>query len=185
MKKSKLTGRDKALLVFLLILVIGVAYYMLFYKPLQAELASISNQAADMDTQIMTAQSKIAKMDSMQAEIDEILSRPEDEISEIAPFDNKEEVLNQLNAIMRASEQYNLSFSEPVIGGDGSVRRNVSMNFSCSDFTTAKNIIHRLQNCKWRCLVSNLSFSGSDGVMSGTVSVNATATFFESTNLAE
>ncbi len=185
MKKSKLTGRDSVLIVFLLILVIGVAYYMLFYKPLQAELASISNQTADMDTQIMTAQSKISRMDAMQAEIDEILSRPEDEISEIAPYDNKEAVLNQLNAIMRASEQYNLSFSEPVIGGDGSVRRNVTMNFSCSDFTTAKNIIKNLQNCKWRCLVSNLSLSGTGSVMDGGISVNATVTFFESTNLAE
>lgn len=185
MKKSKLSGRDTALIVFLLILVIGVAYYMLFYTPLQSELASVSNQIANTDAQIMTAQSKIAKMDAMQAEIDEILSRPEDEISEIAPYDNKEEVLNQLNAIMRASDQYNLSFSEPVIGGDGSVRRNVTMNFSCSNFTTAKNIINNLQNCKWRCLVSNLSISGGGSVMNGGVSVNATVTFFESTNFAE
>lgn len=184
MKKSKLSGRDSALLIFLLLLVIGVAYYMLFYKPLQAELVSVSNQIANTDTQIMTAQSKIAKMDAMQAEIDEILSRPENEITEIAPYDNKEEVLNQLNAIMRASDQYNLSFSEPVIGGDGSVRRNVTMNFSCSNFTTAKNIINNLQNCKWRCLVSNLSISGNGSVMNGGVSVNATVTFFESTNIA-
>ena len=44
MNKSKLSGREAVRLVVMVVLLIGVVYYMGFYKPLQAELSSISVQ---------------------------------------------------------------------------------------------------------------------------------------------
>ena len=120
----------------------------------------------------------------MQAELDEICARPKNEVTEIAPYDNKEVVFNQLNGILQQSLQYSLNFSEPSIQDNGTVRRNVVMNFSCADFASAKAIINDLTNSQWRCLVSNLSISGSGDVMDGGVQVNATITFFESTKLS-
>ena len=117
----------------------------------------------------------------MQAELDEIFARPKDEITEIAPFDNKEVVLSQLNGILQRSEEYSLNFAEPSIQDDGTVRRNVAMNFRCVDYKSAKSIIKSLTDSQWRCLVSNLSVSSSGDLMAGSVQVNATITFFEST----
>lgn len=185
MKKStKLSGRDIFLVVILLALLAGLGYYMGFYTPLQNEIDSINSQIQNTDAQITAASGKIARMDVMQAELDEIFARPKNEISEIAPYDNKEVVLNQLNGILQASLEYNLNFATPTIQDDGTVRRNVSMTFRCADYASAKQIIKNLTESQWRCMVSNLALASEADIMDGEVSVNATITFFESTNLS-
>lgn len=182
-KSSKLSKREQFMVLILVVLLIGVGYYMGFYQPHQQALANIQSQTAEVETQISAASSSIARMNMMQQELDEIMARPKSEITEIAPFDNKEVVLNQLNSILQASLQYSLNFAEPSIEADGTVRRNVSMSFSCPDYSSAKAIIKALTESHWRCLVSNLSLSGGGNIMDGEVSVNATITFFESTNV--
>ena len=186
MKKGKLSGRESLMLVFLVVLIIGVGYYMGFYTPLQNELSSISTQSAEVDTQITTAMTKVSKMDKMQAELDEILARPADEITEIAPYDNKEVVLNQLYGILGRTQDYSLSFTDPNVQEDGTVRRNISMNFHCESYSDAKKVIRDLTDSQWRCLVSNLAIAcDEDDMMEYGVTVTATITFFEHTGLAE
>lgn len=185
MKKSKLTARESIMLVLLVVLLIGVGYYMGFYTPLQNEMASIAAQSAECDTQITTAMAKVSKMDDMQAELDEIFARPADEITEIAPYDNKEVVLNQLYSILARTQDYSLSFTDPDVQEDGTVRRNISMSFRCDSYAAAKNVIKDLTDSQWRCLVSNLSIACEEGdMMKLGVTVTATITFFESTELA-
>ncbi len=184
MKKSKLTPRESAMLVFLLVLLIGVGYYLGFYVPMQEELASISSQSNDLDNQMTTAVAKVGKMNQMQAELDEILSRPADQLTEIAPYDNKEVVLNQLYGILGQTEDYSLSFTDPDVQSDGTVRRNISMTFHCADYEAAKAVISDLTSSHWRCLVSNLSITSDDGnMLEDGVTVTATITFFEHTGL--
>lgn len=184
MTKKKTTGREKVMLLFLVVLLVGVVYYMGFYQPTQSEISSIRLQISDADAQIAAASSKIASINAMQAELDEIFSRPEDEITEIAPYDNAKAVMAQLNGILALSNEYNLSFQEPTVQEDGTVRRVITMSFSCSDYDTARGILESLTNCQWRCLVSNLSVSGSEDFTQGGVSVSATITFFESTQIS-
>lgn len=179
----KLSARGSILVILFLVLLTGVAYFTGFYKPLQAELTAISNESLQVDAQIASAAAQADAMDAMQLALDEILSQTAGEITEVAPYDNKEAVLHQLNRILRRSEEYSLSFSEPSIAENGTVRRNVVMRFTCADFSSAKAIIQSLTDCRWRCLVGNLSISGAGDVMNGPVEVNATVTFFESTNL--
>ena len=184
MKKSKLSARESAMLVFLLVLIIGVGYYMGFYTPLQKELASIAAQSNDIDTQITTSMAKVGKMNTMQEELDEILSRPANQLTEIAPYDNKEVVLNQLYGILGQTEDYSLNFTDPDVQSDGTVRRNISMTFSCADYASAKAVIDALTTSHWRCLVSNLSITSStSNILEESVTVTATITFFEHTGL--
>ena len=124
-------------------------------------------------------------MDEMQAELDEIFARPESEITEIAPYDNKEVVLNQLYGILGRTTDYSLNFTDPDVQEDGTVRRNISMSFHCESYEAAKNVIRDLTDSQWRCLVSNLSISCEDrDMMQYGVTVTATITFFEHTNLS-
>lgn len=184
MKKSKLSARESAMLVFLLVLIIGVGYYMGFYTPLQKELASIAAQSNDIDTQITTSMAKVGKMNEMQEELDEILSRPANQLTEIAPYDNKEVVLNQLYGILGQTQDYSLNFTDPDVQSDGTVRRNISMSFHCADYASAKAVISDLTSSHWRCLVSNLSITSDDGnMLEQGVTVTATITFFEHTGL--
>lgn len=184
MKKNGLSRRDAVLLVLLLALVISVVYYMAFYTPLQEELVSISRQADEIDNSIMAISAKLAKMDSMQAELDEIFQRPEEEITEIAPYDNKEVVLNQLYSILSQTNDYLLNFTDPKIGSDGTVRRDISMTFSCANYTAAKAVLQDLTASRWRCLVSNVAISCEEGaIMENPVTVSVTITFFEHTGI--
>lgn len=185
MKKAKLSLRETVMLLFLVVLLVGVGYYMGFYTPLQNEMASIAAQSSDCDSQITTAMTKVAKMDEMQAELDEIFSRPESEITEIAPYDNKEVVLNQLYGILGRTSDYSLNFTDPEVQEDGTVRRNISMSFHCDSYNAAKDVIRDLTDSPWRCLVSNLAISCDEGnMMEYGVNVTATITFFEHTNLS-
>ena len=186
MKKSKLTARESIMVLFLVVLLIGVGYYMGFYTPLQNELSSISNQCNEIDSQITASMAKVEQMNQMQAELDEIFSRPADEITEIAPYDNKEVVLTQLYGILGQAESYALDFTDPKVEDDGTVRRNISMTFRCANYAAAKAIIKDLTDSQWRCLVSNLAIVADDGNLTrDAVSVSATITYFEHTGLAE
>ena len=44
-----------------------------------------------------------------------------EEITEIAPYDNKEVVLNQLYGILGRTQDYSLSFTDPDVQEDGTV----------------------------------------------------------------
>ncbi len=183
MNKSALSFRDFILLMLLLVILIGIGYYLGFYKPLQKELADIAAQSAEIDAQINASMAKVNSMDAMQAELDEIMARPEEEITEIAPYDNKKTVLTEMNAILARTNDRSLQFQNPDIKSDGTVRRNISLSFACDNYEDAKGVIQDLTESRWRCLVSNLSVSGGGSITEGAVSVSATITFFESTKL--
>lgn len=188
MKNRSLSARERIMVLFLVALLVGVCYFLLFYQPLQTELASVAAQSAELDSQIEIATVKIASMDAMQQELDEILARPQAEITEIAPYDNAKVVMSQLNGILSASEDYSLNFKDPVIGEDGTVRREVDMSYTCADYASAKSIIEALAASHWRCLINSLSLGSSAdnataNIMAGSINVKASITFFESTNL--
>ena len=147
-------------------------------------MASLDARSTDYDTQITTAIAKVTKMDQMQKELDEIFARPANEITEIAPYDNKEVILNQLYGILGRTTDYSLSFTDPSVGEDGTVRRNISMSFHCASYDAAKEVIRDLTDSQWRCLVSNLAISCDEGdMMNNEVTVTMTITFFEHTGL--
>lgn len=180
MKKTKLSLRETIMLLFLVVLLIGVGYYMGFYTPMQNELASIAAKSAECDTNIATAAAKVKKMQKMQDELDEIFAQPADQITEIAAYDNKEVVLNQLYGILGRTTDYTLTFNDPQVQKDGTVRRNISMSFRCESYEDAKEVIRDLTDSHWRCLVSNLAIDCEDGdMMKYGVSVTCTITFFE------
>ena len=225
MTNRGLSARDRFLLIFLVVILIGVCYYLFFYKPLQADLQHIATQSSETDLLIQTSMAKVSSMDGMQKELDEIFSRPESEITEIAPFDNAKVVMSQLNGILSASDNYSLNFKDPDIQADGTVRRVVTMSFDCSDYASAKAIIHALSSSHWRCLINGIAVNSmakdldspkvpavpaeteeatgaengettgaengetaetelEPGVMNGPITIQATITFFESTNIS-
>ena len=184
MKKNKFSPRDMILLVFLFVLIIGVVYYMAFYTPLQQELSSLAEQSATTEAQITSATGRLTEMNNMKQELERLKAEAEanQSTSSLAPFDNRDNVLHLLN-ILLSNTQYNLSFSEPALSPDGIVRRNVGMSFSCETYEDAKLILSSLATCPWRCMISNLTISGSEDLYESPVSVNATITFFESVNV--
>ena len=182
----KISTREIVMLALLFALLAGVCYYMFFLTPLNDELAGIQNQIAQTETSITAARTKILNMKKMQEELDAIFANGEENVSEIAPYDNSQVVMNQLNGILSASQDYSLTFPDTVIESNGTVRRPVSMRFTCSSYENAKKIALALADSHWRCLVNNISITGNgsnQNIMNSSVTVSATITFFESQKL--
>jgi len=185
MKNAKFGTKDIALIAVIVVLVLAFCYYFFFLKPLNEDLAATKQRSLELDTEIATVSAKMVNMSAMQAELDEVYARPEKEITEIAPYDNAKVVMNELNGILSRSENYRLTFADPVIGADGTVRRTVNMSFQCSSYSAAKTIVENLSMSHWRCLMKNLTVSADEeGIQEGPVSCSATIVFFESTNLS-
>lgn len=159
MNNRSLTTREIVMLLVLVVLLVGVGYYLFFYQPLQEELSSLASQSAQLDEETTVALAKASRLKAMEEELAEILSQPEDQITEIAPYDNAKIVMSQLNGILSASDTYSLSFKDPEIESNGTVRRYVTMSFDCSTYEDAKAIIQALSANHWRCLINTLSVS--------------------------
>ncbi len=182
--KKKLTSRDFVMITLLVVLLIGVCYYLFFLTPLKNEMAQVNNQISEANSELEVAAAKVASMNQMQAELDEILARPADEITEIAPYNNAKALMNELNGILAQGTEYSISFSDPDISEDGIVRRSVQLSFTASSYANAKTIVEQLANNRWRCLITDVSTSSEDNIANGSVSVEAIMIFFESTNLS-
>lgn len=182
--KKTVSTKDTILIVLLLIIVIGVVYYLAFLKPLQAEINSVQLQSQELDSEIALASARVGALQEKKAEVEEILAQPASKITEIAPYDNSAEVLDRLNSVLKRSDTYNLSFADPNTDDNGIVRRVVNLSFTAKSYSQAKSILSNLSGWNYRSQMGNLNVSAKeDSIKEGSVSVTAAITFFESVNL--
>ena len=182
MKHLKLS--PKKLLLFLLLAVTALSglWYLCFYAPIRKDTARLWEQAVTLDSQLVEAASTISRMKAMeQAMADE--GPNSSNTSQVAPFDNKQQVLSALHEILENTLEYNLTFADPEFYAEGLVRRTVIMDFRCRNFSDSRIIIRTLSEGPWLCLIRNLSVSGSGNIMDGTVDVRATLIYLENTKL--
>lgn len=178
MKKAKLSARETVMLVLLVVLLIGVVYYMAFLTPLQAEIAGIQTEVEELDLQIQSYQDQLLGMNAMKTELEKL-----DKQTEVAPYDNLVEVLVALDQYLYDnSVSYTLTFLEPEITEEGTVRRIVEMEFECLDYDAARAMVDDLTGNKWRCLVGDTlitTVNENTNLRNGLVKVQLNVTFFE------
>ena len=157
--RRKLNPRELMLLIILLVLALGSAYYLLFYTPTRDELDSLDASILATEDAIETDRLRVVERDRMKAELDEIFANDPDP-SSMAPYDNSRNVMHELHAILAETTDYSLSFANATASDSGDVvRRNVSLNFTCPGYSAAKEILQKLHDSQYRCLLSNLSVS--------------------------
>ena len=119
----------------------------------------------------------------MEQELKEIMAKPEDEIIELAPYDNLIEVVNLLDDYLREhTEQYSLTHPDPKVTDDGTVRRVITMQLRCDSYSDALGIIRDLNDSKWRCVITDTELypiGESDDLERSQVSLKVTITFYE------
>jgi len=164
----------------LLLLAAAALWYFGFFLPLQGNLSDIAAQTAALETQISEGAGAAAAMNAMEA----ALSAARPDAPAVAPYDNLEGVLAQLNAALEGASEYSLRFSDPVTGKDGSVRRSLVLQFSCGSFIQAREILSALTAGPWLCSISGLTLQAPTGLDSGPLTGSATITFYESTQIS-
>lgn len=166
----------KTVLTFLATLAL---WYFGFRLPMDRALADTAARTAALEAQIAEGAGAAAAMNAMEA----ALAAADPDGPAVAPYDNLEGVLAQLTAPLEGADEYSLRFSDPVMGRDGSVRRSLVLQFSCTSFDRARMILRELTEGPWLCQISGLTLRAPSGLSGGPLTASITVTFFESTAL--
>ena len=170
---KKFTPRERVLLVVLVILVVFCAYYFLFYTPVSSTFASVNQQYDTLDTQIAAADEKIIHLQEMKADLEKMKASGLS-LKEFPAYDNRSNVMNSLANILEDVLQYSVSFST-VNEESSTIRRNISLSYSCENRQAAYEILQRINDGPYPCLIKNCTVSGN----TGRCSINVQLTYFE------
>ena len=151
---TKMSPRERTLLIIFAVLLAGALYYLFFLSPLQTKTTQVAGEISDAEDNLDTAQIKLQKKKSMQDELDKIFADANGNPTKIPDYDNVQAVIKELNKILSESEQYSLDFGDLEDSANSIVRRPVGM---CSAFITRKT-----SGC--RTLPGRLQISGGAGI---------------------
>lgn len=175
MMSREFTTREKILLLVLCVLLLGIVYYEFIIKDVDETIKQYDTE--DLETELLIEQTKAQSIMDMEAEMKNTKAETD---SVVASYSNIKNEISALNDIFAAASTYNFDFNQAMKDGDA-VRRDINISFTAGSYSTAERIIEKLHDCKYRCLIRNISIntSSGEGISSGSVSVSMTVTFFE------
>lgn len=152
--RRQLTVREWLLLALLGVILLVSGYISLFYIPMTSERDRCIAEAEDCRMQTEALQVRVEDKQRMERELEEIFAANPDPRS-IAPYDNLKPVMNELNGMLATTREYSLNFgtvdaSQPV------VRRQISMNFTVGSYAAAKEVLQKLHDSAYRCMLDNV-----------------------------
>ena len=160
------TKFEKILLLILVVLLLGLTYYLFVYSPVQKRI-----KAADttlIEDQIQTELQKAYIIKSMKEEVDDSQKNLS---GVVATYDNFKSEAAFLNTIfVPLAETYNYNFQTPEASGD-TVRRTITISFTASDYQVARKIIQMIHDSKYRCMMNDISISATADSSGGYVSL--------------
>lgn len=187
------TAKEKALILFLVLVLIGLCYYRFIYVNCRDAIAEANTQRNSYQVELNAAMAKEAQLRKMKDELDSIGELQY--ASRMESYNNVKAEIALLNNILKPASDYSISFSKISRSGD-QIRRSFSLQFSTEGFENAKKIISELAGSEYRCLIGNVYYNGiarragdGDKLVGGrwigndyvydTVTVTMTATFYE------
>lgn len=179
----KFTLRETIMILILALLLAGCGYYFLVLEPTTQAITEASLRREDADALIVVEEARAAKLDQMKQELEKLSNGSVSHVSEIASYDNVQNVVQMLHGALSQADHYNLVFS-PVTFDGHIVSRPIDMTFNCAQYDTAKSIISSLYASPYRCEISSLTLlsqskeAGAD-ISKDAVSVKLTITFYE------
>lgn len=174
MKRRFTTREIILLLVFLVILLIGLYFFLVFY-PTKKDLEEIKAKQEEVEGQIDIQEIRKGLYDDMQAELDKLGENR----SLIPDYDNIETLMIEFNRIFAEVEpQISYSVGAP---NDGIIERRISFSFKAKDYKQAKSILTELNTIEYLSLMSNLTLSPSSGkdIATSELTVSGTMYFYE------
>lgn len=174
--KRQLSARELILIGMLLVLILVGGYVLLFYMPMNSELDRLAQEQASCEDQLQVAQVQLEDKHRMERELEEIFAANPNPLS-IAPYDNLQPVMFELNGVLQSTPEYTLSFGT-VDTEESIVRRRIQLTYTSGSYESAKQVLQQLHDSAYRCMLDDVSISIGEQDESG-VSVNASLVFFE------
>ena len=187
------TVREKVMLIILSLILLALAYYRFVYIPCNDAIDKAHADRDMLQMELLGAMTKEAQLRKMKAELDSLGELQE--TSRMDSYNNSKAELSLLNGILESADDYAVSFANVTRDGD-QIRRNFSLQFTTGSYDAAEQIIARLAESEYRCLIGDMQYSKTlrraaegetvaggqwvDGVRYyDVITVTATATFFE------
>lgn len=174
--KRRLTIRESVLLGILIMILLVSGYVTLFRMPMMAELERLKDEAELYRVQLTAATQRLEEKERMERELEELFARPEPPLG-MPAYDNLQQVMYELNAILASTEEYSLTFGS-VNEEESIVQRRISLSFTSGDYQLAKSVLQQLHDSAYRCMLDDLRLSLDNGRESG-VTVSGSILFFE------
>lgn len=183
--KREFTMREKVLLLILVLIMMVAGYYWLVAMPVEARITEAQAEEADYQDRIMMEMVRAKQLKTMREALEEAALKNEAPVSQIPMYDNLENVMVELDAILTPAETYSLTFSD-VVPQEKMIARPIDMTFTCGSYTAARNIVNNLYYSMYRCTIDNITMTAGKGERDGApdlnqdpVSVSLTVTFYE------
>ena len=172
------TFKEKILLLVLVLVLIGLGYYQFVDKPVRTNIAKAQQEQEALQVELTAVNTKIATLEKMQNEINDIASSGE--VSVMPSYNNSRNVTKLLNDVL-GNLGYSITCSNVTRNGD-QIRRNISLQFICPDYSSMQRVFQELTGSEYRCLLGDITGSINTRYYhedDDSVTVNATATFYE------
>ena len=178
----EINAKEKVLLVILVLIILGFAYYRFVDQPVRKNLAKAEAEYSSLQSELTEVRVKIRELQRMQDEIDEITSGGKD--SFMPSYNNAKEELALLNDILNESvTQYSVSFTS-VSRYKDQIRRDFKLDFTTPDYDSMKVVIDKLTGVDYRCMIGDCNCNvirvrNQNNEETTALSVSTTATFYE------
>ena len=172
------TLKEKILLLLLSLILVALAYYQFVDQPVRSALAQAQAEADSLSMELTAVTAKLTTMRNMRAELDDVTAGGK--ASEMGSYNNSKAEIAMLNDVLSEALQYSITFSN-VTRSEDQIRRNFSLQLTASSYESMEHIINSINESHYRCLIGDLQCRAfrDKYVLHGNLSVNATATFYE------
>ena len=183
MNNRAFTRREKILLVILAVLIVVVGYTRLFLQPMQDKIDAENTRQAEAEEQTILETTKLMKMKQMEEDLAAMKAAGAVPNAEVPAYDNIENVMIQLNTILRQATDYSLAFKEVSIDQNGMVSRPIEMSFTAGNYATVRSIVNDLYHCWYRCAIDSISVSAMENLSNNNIiQVELSVIFYEKVN---
>ncbi len=167
------TTSEKILILILVLILLGLMYYYFVDMPVRHAIMSDQAEADTLQSELDAVQQRLSYLTGIRKNLDEI--EGEGKLGWMGSYNNSEAEVRFLNDVLAVTMKYNINFANVTRNGD-QIRRNFSLRFQTADYPEAREVITKLLQGEYRCLVGDMKCSvGADG----SVTIDATATFYE------
>ena len=170
------TRREKSLLVILSVILVVLLYFLAVDRPVRTAIASANAEAEALRTELAAVQGKALRLEKLKKELGEV--KENGELSRMESYNNSREEIALLNEILADTVDYSIDFSDVTRDGD-QIRRNFTLQFRTRDYETMRQIIGKLCDSKYRCLVDEIRCQTMAERNELYVAASLTATFYE------
>ena len=167
------TRTEKILILVLVVLLLGLMYYQFVDRAVRSSVDGAQHEKQALQTEIDTTQARLMYLQSLQNKMDAM--EAEGKLTYMASYNNSKPEVAFLNDILADTLSYSIQFSRVTRSGN-QIRRSFKLKYMTASFRVAREILDKLGDGEFRCLVGDVSCKISND---GVTVIEANAIFYE------